>query len=84
MAALLSYGPETMREDEQAIAKGYRTGRALSSVAIVAVIGAAYYGDTPVLAVGFGSLFLLVNDVSSRLYDLCIRLRRTNKILSEQ
>jgi hypothetical protein len=74
-----------MREDEQAIAKGYRAGRALSSVAILAVFGAAYYGDTQaVLAVGFGGLFVLVNDAGSRLYDLCIRLRRTNEILAER
>jgi hypothetical protein len=84
MAALF-YSPETVREDEQAIAKGYRAGWALSSAAILAVVGAAYYGDTQtVLAVGFGGLFVSVNDAGSRLYDLCIRLRRTNQILSER
>jgi hypothetical protein len=81
----LFHGPETRKEDEEWIAKSYRQGWTFSSVGIAAMAAAAVYGETRIiLAIGFAGLFLLINEIASRLYDLCIRLRRTNNILSER
>lgn len=82
---LLSYGPETMPEDEETIAKGYRQGQYYALAATAAPLVGAYYLDTKgVIAIGLSVALVLLNDMGSRLYDLCIRLRRTNILIKER
>ena len=76
------YGPETMADDEKAIAKAYRTGYANKLIYTMILVGSAYFLEKWVVLVGFGILFYVCEEIASRLYDLCIRLRRTNELLS--
>jgi hypothetical protein len=79
---LLSVGPEDMGEDEQRIAAGYRNGWRAPIGSALLIFGVAYFSELKwVLAVGFVSLVIAINGTESRLYDLCIRIRRTNVLL---
>ena len=79
------YGPETMADDEKAIAKGYRTGYWINIIYAGILVGVAYFSEELkfVIVAGFIVLFYICNEIASRLYDLCIRLRRTNELLSK-
>jgi len=79
---LLGFAPKDMGDDEQTIADGYRSSWKVSIVA-AAIIGAAtYYGEVKhVVAAGAFITFVAVTAAEGRLYDLCIRLRRTNELL---
>jgi hypothetical protein len=78
------YGPETMADDEKAIAKGYRTGYWLKVMFGGILVGAAYSEELKwVIVAGFIVLVYVCDEIASRLYDLCIRLRRTNELLSK-
>jgi hypothetical protein len=82
--ALLSFGAETMADDEQQIADGYRAGWKAPVIAGVVLGATAYFSDTKdVVAVGAFLIVAAVCTVEGRLYDLCLRLRRTNILLLE-
>lgn len=80
---LHSVGPSTPSEDEQVIGAGYKIW--LAPLMIAAPFVTAYFADTKwVVAVGFAVVISLSNEAGGRLHDLCIRLRRTNILLSNQ
>jgi hypothetical protein len=71
-----------MNDDEKIVAKGYNQGQII--VLILAVIPgvALWYGDDKAAAyLGFIVIVYLLNDAVGRLYDLTIRLSRTNELL---
>ncbi len=81
---LPSRGPENMREDEHRIAAGYRKGWALAVTSCIPMAIVAYFSDVRwVLVVGVLTLVGAIYTVEGRLYDLCIRLRRTNILLRD-
>ena len=76
-------GPKTEAEDENAIGQGYRHWF-WPTIYSCAVGASAYYGELKlVVAVGFICIIAQLNENGARLYDLCIRARRTNKLLSK-
>jgi hypothetical protein len=78
----LTHGPEDMAADERTIAKGYEKTFGMLAVAIVGMAGAAWWGDIEVvIAAGVILLAYLLLQIEARLYDLCIRHRRTNALL---
>ena len=81
---LLHYGPETMGDDERFIAKGYQP-EWWYLIARIGILGAtAYSADVKwVTAVGFVLVLETVRGLDGRFVDICTRLRRTNKLLSE-
>jgi hypothetical protein len=80
---LHSVGPETMGEDEHKIGKGYQTW--LAPVYGAIPLAVAYFADTKwVVAAGFAVAIPLLHELGGRLHDLCIRLRRTNILISGQ
>ena len=77
---LRSVGPANMKEDEHVIGRNYKPG--LGVLLAIAPIAAAQYADTKwVVAIGFAIALPLLNETNGRLYDLCIRLRRTNLLI---
>jgi hypothetical protein len=82
---LLSFGPETVADDEQQIADGYRGGWKVPTIAAVVLGATAHYSETKfVVAVAAFFIVAAVCFAEGRLYDLCIRLRRTNILLRDQ
>lgn len=79
---LRSVGPETMQGDEQKIGKNYKPWLGLLYT-LIPLITAHYFDTKWVVASGFAVLLFELNDISGRLFDLCIRLRRTNIILND-
>ena len=80
---LLSVGPQDMREDEHVIGRGYLLGA--NSILFLIPLGVAYFADVKwVVAAGFAVALPMLNEVGGRLHDLCIRLRRTNILISSQ
>jgi hypothetical protein len=72
-----------MSEDEHVIGKGYQLG--LNLLLMAAPLGVAYFSDIKwVVATGFAVAFPMLNEIGGRLYDLCIRMRRTNILISEK
>jgi hypothetical protein len=47
----------------------------------VAVLGASYFGDRVLFPVGAVVLIYLLSDIGDRLYDLTIRVSRSNELL---
>ena len=81
--ALHSVGPATMSEDEEKIGSGYQVW--LGWVFFAAPIIAINYVDLKtVAAFSIGAALFLLHEIGGRLYDLCIRLRRTNLLLAER
>jgi hypothetical protein len=81
---LTSVSPKSMREDEANIGASYHTGNWHALIAVMAVGGTAYFSDlkwTVVAAASFIIGQLKANE--GRLYDLVIRLQRTNKLLRQ-
>lgn len=79
------HGPESMVEDEQRISKMYQRGSWYISGAVVilaALTVAGNPGITLLVLFGFISVVAGLIMIEARLYDLCIRLRRTNILLS--
>lgn len=70
-----------MSEDEHVIAKGYRN-KTYAYLAILPLIIAFFFDTKYVVATGAFLIITLLNDTEARLYDLCIRLKRTNTIIS--
>jgi hypothetical protein len=80
---LHTVGPKDMSEDERTIGKAYQAW--LSPLWGVIPFAVAYYADTKwVIAVGFAVALPMFHEAGGRLHDLCIRLRRTNILLSER
>ena len=80
---LLSVGPKTMSEDEHKIGSAYLNW--LTPVYVAApLLSAAYLDLKWVVAIGFALILPNVHEAGGRLHDLCIRLRRTNIILSQR
>jgi len=79
---LWSVGPVDMSEDEKKIGAGYRWHFA-AIPAVIMLIAGAYLETAQVVGLGFALSFYYLNDIASRLYDLCIRTRRTNLILRQ-
>lgn len=79
---LLSVGPESPKEDEQQIAKGYRSQGAIIA-AVLMLTGAYFFDERLVMPVGFALVMVGLSAIDARLFDLCIRLRRANALLSE-
>lgn len=74
---------DDMATDEKKIRAGY-FGWASLALPFAPLLVAAYVDDTKwVIAVGFAVLIYAASDAGGRLHDLCIRLRRTNEILSK-
>ena len=81
---LLSVGPKSQAEDEMIIGKAYRSGQRQSAIFFVAIAATAYYTELKyVLALGFILVLFSASSIENRVYDLCIRLRRTNILLSQ-
>ena len=85
MARLLSVAPENMAEDEQHIARGYRSGWKTLMVAAAIMFGTAHFATEIkwVVAVGFVLVVAVIIEAEGRLYDLCIRLKRTNSLIQD-
>ncbi len=80
---LRTVAPETMAEDEHKIGDGYQTW--WSPILAALPLFVAYFGDTKfVVAVSFSAVLFLLHEIGGRLHDLCIRLRRTNILISDQ
>src|ERR1700710_1133924 len=81
---LLSVAPPTMHEDELTIARGYKNK--VSAVAALIPLAALWFTHDPavIAAVGFATVCGLISFSEARLYDLCIRLKRTNTLLLNQ
>jgi len=71
-----------MADDEKAIRKGYSTGR-LMAVIYAAAPAVAFYleGERTAYFVAFCVVVLFLADLDDRLYDLTIRISRTNELL---
>jgi hypothetical protein len=82
---LLSYGPTDMHDDELRIAKGYKPDFWFYAMRLLTVGAVAYFFDVKwVIAVGILILVESIQGLADRLYDLCIRARRTNVLLRER
>lgn len=80
--SLLSISPKNMSEDEQVIAKGYRN-KTYFFLAILPLAIALFFDTKYVVATAAFLIIIIMNDVEARLYDLCIRIKRTNTIISQ-
>jgi hypothetical protein len=72
----------TMDEDEQLIRKSFRDGLFINTAALVGLVGAAWWYDRnlfPLVAVG--AVLLLLNEIAGRLFDVSVRISRTNELL---
>lgn len=81
---LLSVAPTSIIEDELAIARGYKSK--VSAVAALIPLATLWFThDVAVIAaVGCATVCGLLGFSEARLYDLCIRLKRTNALLLNQ
>lgn len=80
--ALHSVGPTNMAEDEHKIGNAYQTW--LGPIYFLAPLLAVQYLEMKwVIALGIGAALVNLHEIGGRLYDLCIRLRRTNVILRD-
>ncbi len=81
---LLSVAPASISEDELTIARGYKN-RVSVVAALIPLATLWFTHDVAVIAaVGFATLCGLISFSEARLYDLCIRLKRTNTLLLNQ
>lgn len=80
--ALYSVAPRDMQEDEHRIGSGYRLWVIPALVAIPLIV-AYFIGDLKwVVAASACVAIIQLNEIGGRLYDLCIRARRTNLLLA--
>lgn len=80
---LHTVGPASTSEDERTIGRGYQTW--LIPVYGAAPLVVAGFAETKwVIAAGFAALLPMLHEIGGRVHDLCIRLRRTNILLSER
>lgn len=80
---LHSVAPQTMAEDEHKIGPGYQLwlGWLLFAAPIIAI---SYVDLKTVAAFSVGAALYMLHEIGGRLHDLCIRLRRTNLLLTER
>ena len=72
-----------MAEDEERIGEGYRSGHWAQMVVVMVLVITAFYFETKfVVAAAAICIFTAQQKAEARLFDLCIRLRRTNQLLS--
>lgn len=83
MVELLSVAPKTMTEDEQVIAKGYKKQTGITLFIILAAFVSTYFDLKYVVATGCLIIFGAITFCEARLYDLCIRLKRSNHLAFE-
>ena len=70
-----------MADDEKKIGQGYRKWQSLVPAAIIGLTWRE--GDTKdLIAVGLFLGFYYLDQIEARLFDLCVRIRRTNLLLS--
>ena len=81
---LLYVSPKDVVQDEQFIAKGYRKQLIIMVVVLAAGWASTYVDLKTVIVAGFLTIFCAVSFAESRLYDLCVRIKRTNYLLHEQ
>lgn len=80
---LHSVGPTTLGEDEHTIGRGYQRWLVLP-LGAGPMVAAHYLEIKWVVAIGFAVALPLLHEIGGRLYDLCIRLRRTNILFSQR
>lgn len=83
MTMLLSVSPKTMSEDEHVIAKGYKKQTGITLFIILAGFASTYLDLKYVVAAGCLIIFGAVTFCEARLYDLCIRLKRSNHLAQD-
>jgi hypothetical protein len=71
-----------MHDDELVISNGYRKGQTILAV-LAALPAAALWlnNDKAAIYLGFVAVIYFLNDAVGRLYDLAIRVSRTNELL---
>jgi len=70
-------------DEEPPIAAGRKDMVAMALVVLPFVV--AWFADAKwVMAAGFAATVFLLNDASARLYDLCRRVWRMNRLISER
>jgi hypothetical protein len=75
-------GPTSPHEDEHVIGKGYANYAPYSCLAVLGLV--YYFGTTKqLIAVAAALLVFLGWLIEGRVHDLCIRLRRTNLLLTD-
>lgn len=79
---LHTVGPENMVEDEHRIGKGYHLWL-LPILFGAPILATKFFEEKWVIAFSIGAALSMLHEISGRLHDLCIRLRRTNLLLSE-
>jgi hypothetical protein len=80
MNDLLSVSPKTMGEDEQTIGRGYKKqGSMIVGLMVLGAIG-HFLDLKDVVAAGFLMVIGAMSFAEARLYDLCIRLKRSNHL----
>jgi hypothetical protein len=81
---LHSIGPKDMGDDEHQIGRSYQLW--LAPILCAMPLATAYFsGDLKwVVAVSAAVLIAQMHEAGGRLYDLCIRIRRTNLLLAER
>jgi hypothetical protein len=72
-----------MWEDEKAIGKGYKRQGGITIFLIAAAFASTYLDLKLVIVVAAALMFGAVTFCEARLYDLCIRLKRSNHIAHE-
>jgi len=81
---LHSVGPESMYEDEHEIGHGYQQKGLPFIFGAALTLVACFFDIKWVVVLGLLILVILLYAIEARLYDLCIRLRRTNILISSQ
>jgi hypothetical protein len=71
-----------MADDEKTIGSRYTKGRILAPLYCAVVVGGFYAGGERVAyLMAFWGVYWFLSDISDRLYDLTVRLSRTNELL---
>ena len=75
--------PDSPDDDETSIAAGRKD--VVAMLLVILPFGVAWFADAKwVMAAGFAAVIFLLNDADARLYDLCMRIRRINRLIREQ
>jgi hypothetical protein len=78
------HSPPNMEEDEITIKAGYGLGWFEWLVVAIPFVAAQFADLKWVVAAGFGALIVVCIFLQGRMYDVCVRLRRTNILLNER
>lgn len=81
---LLGFAAKTIEEDEHKIADGYRHGSKIIAFGSLMLGAVVYYGELKhVVGAGAFLTFVALIQAEGRLFDLCIRLKRTNELIKQ-